>query len=578
MINRERQEQELIKDIILSNLAIELFRLYKKKLAEAGRIDINRFSVDNAFPQLHNKMTERLKSSFELENSFWENKAREFTKFKNKVKQNDCLVIKDSETEEMRQIYAFGEIASAELFNQIDSQNLSLKQLETWLGLAAPKPTPVTEPKLRAFEAIQTSPPFRAGLESCYRPDKWKNTKDNWGVFEAPCRQKPSNRVEVYIGGEQDGDILALEASLQVIDLMGIDAAKLQLVFGCHLLNQPDPCNTKFSLKGVDVVRQIGWDKKHRLTVSEKLGELASLAFHLGRMLMRCTWIESKPKGNLVDASVNISPLWVIEVDVRGQMNLLTGKVDHPDEVYITVSPGPWVDRWLNKVGAKAKEALHQFGYLATEILKIDPYHDELALKVAIHLTMQSRIKAKDKNPYEHKVGELLEAVELEARINAARLDKYKARDLKNRWNDVLKLLMNMDWKVIFDDATYPDWLRPDSKAEKPSNWKKEKVIDQLWKAQLTIVPPEPIPALLPTKPKQLHPTKPKGLKSTPSKRSRLTASQVRKSRETKGWSQAQLAGWLGVSRPLIALIEAGHRPIKPELEEKLRELLEIQD
>jgi hypothetical protein len=31
-------------------------------------------------------------------------------------------------------------------------------------------------------------------------------------------------------------------------------------------------------------------------------------------------------------------------------------------------------------MGAKAGIALHQFGWLAAEILKINPYHDELAL------------------------------------------------------------------------------------------------------------------------------------------------------------------------------------------------------
>jgi hypothetical protein len=36
-------------------------------------------------------------------------------------------------------------------------------------------------------------------------------------------------------------------------------------------------------------------------------------------------------------------------------------------------------ERFLNKAGSKLKEALYQFGYIAQEVLKIDPYHDELA-------------------------------------------------------------------------------------------------------------------------------------------------------------------------------------------------------
>lgn len=396
---------------------------------------------------------------------------------------------------------------------------------------------------------------------------------NNQGVFETSCQTNPKNRVEVFLVGENN-DILALEAALQVIDLMGIEAAKIQLVFAAHVFNQSNLFQSYFTLKGTDIIQQIGWDKKHRLTVADKLSQIASIAFHLGKMLMQCTWVEGKPKGNKVDASVSISPLWVIEVDFRGQMNIFTGKVDDPVEVYIAVRPGPWAEKWLNKMGAKAGIALHQFGWLAAEILKINPYHDELALKLAIHLTMASRIKMRDKNQYEHKVGSLLEAVELEARINAARQLKREAYDLKQRWDNALKLLTSIGWRVIFEDSTYPDWLRPVSLAEKPSGWKKEKIIDRLWRAKLTIMPPEPIPALLATKaklsPKQLKPAAPSW--------ALMTAAQVREARKAKGWSQVKLAGWLGVSQSLVTKLERGERPMSPQLDTKLREVLDIQN
>jgi DNA-binding XRE family transcriptional regulator len=461
---------------------------------------------------------------------------------------------------------------AAELIQEMDLHNLSLSTLENLLG-GAPKPVPVTQRRLHEITGLPTPPPLRAGVESHYRLDKWKEDANNYGVFEATSKTNPTNRVEVFIGGEKDGDILALEAARQVIDLMGIDAAKLQLVFAAHAFNQHHLFNSKFSLKGTEIIQQIGWDKKHRLTVSEKVAELASIAFHIGRMLMQCTWVEGKPKGNKVDVSVSVSPLWVVEVDVRGQKNIFTEKVDNPDEVYINVSPGPWAEKWLNRMGFKAGIALHQFGWLATEILKIDPYHDELALKLAIHLTMISRIKVQDKNQYKHKVGTLLEAVELEARINAARQGFREAYNLKQRWDSALNLLMSMRWQVIFDDATYPEWLRPNSQASKPSDWRKEKIIDRLWKAKLTIMLPEPIPALLASKtePLQLKPVTTLSLLP-------LTAAQVRKAREVKGWSQRQVAAWLGISQKLLSMIERGERTITAKTEVKLRKLLEIAD
>jgi DNA-binding transcriptional regulator YiaG len=446
---------------------------------------------------------------------------------------------------------------AAELIQKMELNKPSLSTIENLLGEAA-FAEPATEGKLLEITGIPTPAPLRAGVESHYRPDKWKRNANNYGVFEAASKTNPNNRVEVFIGGEKDGDILAWEAALQVIDLMGIDAAKLQLVFASHLFNQHNPFQSNFSLKGTEIIKQIGWDKKHRLTVSEKLAELASIAFHLGRMLMECTWVEGKPKGNKVDVSVSVSPLWVVEVDARGQKNIFTGKVDDPLEVYINVSPGPWAEKWLNRMGIKAGIALHQFGWLATEILKIDPYHEELALKLAIHLTMVSRIKMWDKNQYEHKVGSLLEAVELESRISAAHQEKREAYNLKQRWDNSLTLLISMGWRVIFDDTTYPEWLRPNSQAEKPSEWKKEKIIDRLWKAKLTIKPPDPIPALLAAKTEPLQPKLIARTKSEPI----LTGADIRKQREAKGVTQTALAEWAGKTKAWLCMVEKGKRKL----------------
>ena len=462
---------------------------------------------------------------------------------------------------------------AAELIQNMSLDKLNLATLENLLESTS-KSAPLTEETLPEITGLPTPAPLRASVESHYRPDKWKKDANNYGVFASTSKTNPKNRVEVYIGGEKDGDILAWEAALQVIDLMGMDAAKLQLVFASYAFNSNIRNQPKFTLKGTEIIKQIGWDKKHRLTVSEKLAKIASITFHLGRMLMECTWVEGKPKGNKVDVSVSISPLWVIEVDVRGQKNIFTGKVDTPEEVYINVSPGPWAEKWLSKMGIKAGIALHQFGWLATEILKIDPYHDELALKLAIHLTMISRIKLQNKNQYEHKVGSLLESVELEVRIDTARQGFREAYNLKQRWDSALSLLMSMNWRVIFDNTTYPKWLRPNSKAKKPSNWRKEKIIDRLWKAKLTIMPPEPIPALLARKTKPRLQLKP----VAPSKSAPLSAVQVRTAREIKGWSQRELAAWLGVSQKLVSMIERGERTITPKLENKLRKVLEIPD
>ncbi|BDA75832.1 hypothetical protein CAL7716_099980 (plasmid) [Calothrix sp. PCC 7716] len=455
-------------------------------------------------------------------------------------------------------------MAATELMKRADLHNLTLSTLENIFEISS-NPIPLTELQLLKIAGLATPTPLRAGVESHYRQDKWKSDANQHGVFEVISKNNANNRVEVFIAGEKDSEILALEAVRQVINLIGIEAAKLQLVFASYAFKYQNTFPSKFRLQGSNVIKMMGWDKKHRANKSEKLAELASIAFHLGRMFMKCTWFEGKPKGKTVDASVSVSPLWVIEVDARGQMNLFTGKIEAPKEIYLEVSPGPWAEKWLNRMGNKAGEALLQFGWLATEILKIDPYHDELALKLAIHLTMTSRIKMHDKNQYEHKVGTLLETIELDARIRIARQRKQEAYNLKQRWDSALTLLMSMGWCVIFDKETYPEWLIPNSEAEKPSNWRKEKILDQLWKAKLSILPPQPIPQLLQEK------SKPSKLKPTDNQSQLiLTRVDIRSTRVSKGVSQKDLANWAGKSKTWLCLVEQGQRKIDSKQAQQL--------
>jgi ribosome-binding protein aMBF1 (putative translation factor) len=92
--------------------------------------------------------------------------------------------------------------------------------------------------------------------------------------------------------------------------------------------------------------------------------------------------------------------------------------------------------------------------------------------------------------------------------------------------------------------------------------------------AKITIHPPTPIPELLATK------TKPKSTqpKLKHEKRIELTGTQLRNTRKAKGWSQAKLAGWLGVTQAFISQVEKGDRILSGEMETKLKKLLDIQE
>ncbi len=458
------------------------------------------------------------------------------------------------------------------LIKELDLINLILTDLDKIKEIKqdnTKESIPVTDPRLTDDTlAVPTFAAFASGITAQIRKDLWHKDASGLACFQHQAKGNPNNYIEHYITNPGDISVLPWNQAEQIIDKFGFNTVKLHLIFAAHTMNQPVPWEGKFSLKASDVIKYLGWDKRTDLPVYDKLNEIAKAAFVLDCLLVKSVWVEGRNKKGGINASTPTGRMWSVVVDPRGQLNL-EGKVEKPEEVYITVQPGLIFQSFLNKAGSRLKEALYQFGYLAQDILRIDPYHDELALRLAIHLTMDSRIHATGK----YRVATLLEAMLPHTVIDAARSDKRKAYDLKQRWDNALKLLLQLGWQIQFDES-YPEWLQPGNNAPKPEDWRKIKIIERLLQAKLTINPPEPIPKLLAAK---VEP-KPKAQKLQPATATRLTGDQIRKARVAKGWSQRKLAGWMGVSDVLVGYWEKGKRTPSPDMEAQLRELLPIQD
>lgn len=457
----------------------------------------------------------------------------------------------------------------------IDSLNLpncSIQDLENLLGLKHKPPTSEEiHLEMQPIAAIPTSIPIASSIRAQLRPDLWAQNENQLAVFQYRSKNNPSNYIEHYITSPGDIAMLPWEAAEQIINKFGFDTVKLQLIFAARTMDQVDPWKSPFRLKSSDIIQLLGWDRNHSSSMPEKRNAVASAAYALSCMLVKSVWIEGRGKRK-VDASTPIGRMWDVLIDPHGQIDWVTGKIENPDEVYITISPGLWTKHFLNRAGSKAKEALHQFGYLARDILQIDPYHNEMALRLAIQLTLDSRVRARNQNPYEYRVVGLLEDVLPRTEIDRALDDKYKARDLKNRWNRALKLLMSLGWEIEFDPDTYPEWLQPGSKAPKPADWRKVKIIERLLRGKLRIKPPQPIPSLLA---RLKEPKNPKQIEAPPVVEE-LTGDQMREGREKRGWSRKELAGFLDVSADYIGKLERGDRLITPTLEKKLRRLLSL--
>jgi DNA-binding transcriptional regulator YiaG len=462
----------------------------------------------------------------------------------------------------------------AAFVQNLDLENLSFATLNEILGIKKENPrnsTPVTEPPLsNQIVPIVSGAPILTTAMALIGKSIWQQGANKVAYCQYRAKGNPNNYIEHYITNHRDLQTLPWEQAEQIIEKFGFNTVKLHLLFAAHTMNQIEPWKNKFTLKGSDIIKELGWDKRNDLAAYEKLNEIANTGYALGCLLLKAVWVEGHGR-NKVDCSISTSLVWDVMVDVRSGQLDFEGKIDRPHEVYLTVRPGLWVEKFLNEAGTKAKEALYQFGYLAKQVLKIDPYHDELALRLAIHLTMESRIHRSG----EYRVKTLLEAppVLTTNTLDSCRKNKHKAYELKRRWDSALKLLMNLGWQVEFDES-YPGWLKPGSKQKKPFGWREFKILDWLLNAKITIKPPAPIPELLVAKLEQ------KKLQSKPQLTSSigLTAERIRLAREAKGWTQRQLAGWMGVTQTLIGYWEKGKRTPSGDKEAKLKQLLEIAD
>ena len=244
-----------------------------------------------------------------------------------------------------------------------------------------------------------------------------------------------------------------------------------------------------------------------------------------------------------------------------------TYEAGEPDELFIKVRPGVWTEKFLNASDASAKEALFQYGYLAKSTLQINPYRQRLASKLAIFLTIMSRIR--DDGRYE--VRTLLERLEPKTLLESVQDDRLRRVKLINQWDSALLTLKELGWEIDFDQATYPKSIRPAwslsddvDTGYRPRNWL------ATWLKAIVIIKPsvkiqEKLGGGVPT---SLKPAR------TPAQPPLLTGDVIQMALDAKGMTKAQLADALQVDRSLVTRWLKGQRTIQPKHRMQIKALL----
>ena len=101
-------------------------------------------------------------------------------------------------------------------------------------------------------------------------------------------------------------------------------------------------------------------------------------------------------------------------------------------------------------------------GICVGKSLKIDPVHDELALRIALHIATENTTN----NSGLYKVRDLLRTrfSEHELKVATNSPDAIKRRraseKIRNQWVAAISRLHELGWQIKAEPQSYPNWLR----------------------------------------------------------------------------------------------------------------------
>jgi DNA-binding transcriptional regulator YiaG len=463
---------------------------------------------------------------------------------------------------------------ASQWLRHLDLSEHSAAEIDKLLGIKSANDSVIREPLFQdtEVERIATGYPILTGAQALINSQwedggeypYWNKSVGEGFIQHQIVRQSPSKQIE----------LVPSKAAWEIIQQFGPEAAYVFLIFSSYATDSEEAWAEQIRLKGADLIRLFGWDKRTDITIAQKLKKIG----HLVELVCSLSVLISNINIGAKRYDVERGAMWILEgLGYSGQLALTmdinqpdapTYEAGEPDELYIKVRPGIWTEKFLNAKDISAKESLFQYGYLAKSTLQINPYRQRLASKLAIFLTIMSRIR--DDGRYE--VRTLLERLEPKQLLEEIQTDRVRRVKLIDQWDSALLTLKELGWEVVFDLATYPESIRPTWAREdesdagyRPRNW----LI--LWlKAIIVIKPSEKIQ-------EQLGGSVLPRLKAVSSQKpSPLTGDMIRMALESKGMTKAQLADTMQVDRSLVTRWLKGQRTIQPKHCVQIKSLLEI--
>ncbi len=240
----------------------------------------------------------------------------------------------------------------------------------------------------------------------------------------------------------------------------------------------------------------------------------------------------------------------------------LVSKEPHPIDIEITYRPGLWFEKFAGH------EYLREFGYLTSEALKLDPYQEKMALRLAYFALFAIQPSNYGRC---YQIETLLKHIGYENEITAAKVERNIALNLKRSFDRGLRTLASFEHPYSFVyDTDVPQWVLPDSKIMKPKYW-----FDYWLKCSGTLQQPE----ITPEKSTEYitvysqEDKKQKLAKEADANEKPLAfGKKIRKARKANGESLRTMAKQLNISSSRLSQIENGcyPHPVNSTLKNKL--------
>ena len=394
-----------------------------------------------------------------------------------------------------------------------------------------------------------------------------------------------SNNSYVQLTLQNDAGIFLWDEAIKILEKQGAESALLNIYLTGQLLTDKKKITNKLTLDAETIIKDLGWNKRKRLTQSDKLKKIYDIAFTLSCFRTRYE-INTKLRGNQnLVTFADEGNAWHIRFKSIGEKSLFSDSASSiQDEklykLWLEITPGAWVDYFLNlqKASNYPEEGLYQYGYMCTQITKIDPVHDELALRIALHIATENTIN----NSGIYEIRDLLRTKFSENRLKVAtnspdaKKKRRASEKIRNQWIAAIGRLNELGWQIEAEPKSYPNWLRPDwlkDKGYQPDNKKRRNIIHTLISAKIKILQPHPIPE----KKQAISQFKTQKIQATPSpSQNCLTPQQIRDARKKLGYSTRKLAGLLNISPSMISGYENGSKKPSSKREKSLRQILKI--